>query len=44
METFKKGLMAAYKRAKQQGDNSVAAKALSLLKRHFGYNPKELCI
>jgi hypothetical protein len=35
----REGLMAAYKRAKQQGDNAVAARALSMLKSKFGYDP-----
>ena len=33
----REGLIAAYKRARQQGDNAVAAKAARLLKQHFGY-------
>ena len=33
----KQGLMAAYKRARQQGDSAIAAKAARLLKSHFGY-------
>lgn len=33
----KEGLLAAYKRARQQGDTAIAAKAARLLKSHFGY-------
>lgn len=33
----RQGLMAAMKRAAQQGDSAVEAKAKRLLKTHFGY-------
>ena len=36
-EYSRAGLMAAYKRARQQGDTAVAAKAARLLKSKFGY-------
>lgn len=37
----REGLIAAYKRARQQGDTAVAAKAKRLLKQHFGYTVGE---
>lgn len=36
-EYSRQGLIAAYKRARQQGDSAVAAKAARLLKSKFGY-------
>ena len=33
----REGLLAAYRRARQQGDSAVAAKAARLLKSQFGY-------
>lgn len=34
----REGLISAYRRARQQGDTAVAAKAARLLKQHFGYS------
>ena len=37
----REGLIAAYKRARSQGDSAVAAKAARLLKKYFGYTVGE---